>query len=53
MNDLLQYDEMDGHRSRTLSQQSTFDPEEDAAILQKQYKSYRQQDYIREDSQAE
>jgi len=53
MNDLLQYDEMDGHRTRTLSQQSTFDPEEDAAILQKQYKSYRQQDYIREDSQAE
>ena len=57
MNDLLNYDDMDGVRPRamstTSSHGSTFDPDEDAAILQKQYKSYRQQNYIREDSQAE
>jgi len=64
MNDLMSYDETDGAGGaagvgvgvRQRSQSTTvasFDPEEDAQILQRQYKSYRQQNYIREDSQAE
>jgi len=57
MQDLLHYDEMDGTRARSMSTVSstgsTFDPEEDAAILQKQYKAYRQQNNIREDQRAE
>lgn len=55
MQDLLSYDDHTQTRPRAFSTVSaTFDPDEDAAILQKQYKAYRQQqNNIREDSQAE
>ena len=59
MQDLLYNDAVDARPRQNTWQEGmpppnpNFDPDEDVDVLQKQYKSYRQQNFIREDSQAE